>query len=71
MRGLVWPKGNRLIPVGDLIQEQTEDLTRFVMQMLQIGDPVNIWKMDAYEFHRDVLRAQRIAEARKKQYDDG
>lgn len=54
--------------MADYIRETIEDATRFVCEVMN-HDPGTVWQMDAHEFFRDLVRAEKKQAAQLKQLE--
>lgn len=50
------------------IADDLEESTRFVCRVLNYS-PTDVWKLNCYEFFRDLVRAHKITDAQKKQHE--
>ncbi len=68
MSGYVAYRNGRPVKVADHIRRAIEDATRFVCEAMGYS-PAGIWEMDAYEFFRDLARAEKRQAAQVKQLE--
>lgn len=66
--GYVAYKKGKPVQVAEYIRETMEDATRFVCSIMG-HSPAGIWKMDVYEFFRDLVRAEKRQQAQIKQLE--
>lgn len=68
MSGYVAYRKGKPVKVAGYIRETMEDATRFVCDILGYS-PAEVWRMDVYEFFRDLARAEKRQAAQLKQLE--
>lgn len=58
----------RAVEIEEHIQKNIEDAARFVGEMLGYS-PSEVWKMDCFEFFRDIVRANKKLNAQLKEIE--
>lgn len=62
--GYFYYRERQFFSIEDKIVRDLEESTRCVCQVLNYS-PGDVWKMNCYEFFRDLMRANTITEQRK------
>lgn len=66
LNGYFYRKDGKFFGIEDKITADIEETTRFVCQVLSYS-PGEVWRMNIYEFYRDLMRANVIIEQRKSE----
>lgn len=68
--GWVGIENGKLFSIQERIGNQLDEAARYIAEALNYS-LTDIQKMDCYQFHRDILRAQKSQQERIKAYKNG
>lgn len=68
--GWVGIENGKLFSIQERIGNQLDEAARYITETLHYSLS-DVQRMDCYQFHRDILRAQKAQEERIKAYKNG